>query len=144
MKEVTINLWCDPHDADDGRRVPATVTRTFPGWLVNASYEVTLDLCDGCDHDLLDPVRSLLASHGALPEGQPSKRRRSPSRQDSPEAVSCPDCNHPAPNRHALGAHTRTTHGKGLKDYIAEGTLPAVPQGRAAHQVTQPEPLKAV
>jgi hypothetical protein len=59
-----------------------------------------------------------------------------PSRQPADTPCPEPGCGHVSPNRHALGAHARTTHHKGLKDWIDEGLIERVPQGRAAHQTT--------
>lgn len=145
MKEVTINTWCDRHDAEFAKgqnRVPATVQRTLPGWLIQAPMDYTLDLCDACDRMLLDNVRVLMSSHGAAVEATKGTRKRGTSLPPG-EGVPCPEpgCDARSTTRHALGAHTRDHHGHGLRYYISNGTLPALPQGARAHR--EP-PLKAV
>lgn len=98
MREVVTRTWCDLHDARDGVQVETDGSSDVI--LVNAR-PVTLDLCDQCRKELLQPLQDLMDSHGARYTGDEERlmrRTRAPlQRTYSPppsatDQVTCPAC----------------------------------------------------
>lgn len=118
MKQVTIVAFCDGSHDD---LVPSTVERTVQ---IDGSKPVVLDLCGECDKAILALL--MLMENGAVVKAKakvgdaPVKPKKQAAAKPQTEDVAdrtCPECGRVAVNRTALGQHTRTQHGKGLKAY---------------------------
>lgn len=119
MKEVRLIPWCDGHDDE---KVEAVIERTIT---IDGCKPVLLDLCDLCDKNVI--VVAELLSRGVLaekpkrkPKAKPKGDLLTPADVDSQTTTACPRCGHNSPTRSALGAHTRTKHGMGLREVFAQ------------------------
>jgi len=122
MKHVQIVAFCDGEIHEHGGQlatVPATVERTIS---VDGSKPVLLDMCAECDHQIL-AILTLMERGAAIDlpvkKNKGSKPPATATPAPSDLSTACPeeDCGYSAPNRAALGQHTRSQHGKGLKQY---------------------------
>ena len=120
MKHIQVIAFCD---GEHEERTRAVTERTIK---IDGGEPVLLDLCEPCDKPFLDML--VLMERGAVVErtkGPKGKRSGTPSRETRPSRLpgmdvtnlTCPECGHVSPSRSALGQHTRSRHGKGLKEY---------------------------
>lgn len=106
MKEVVTRTWCD-------RTEVHLSTGPVPGFtrepLPCNGKPTTLDLCDPCDEEVLEPIRRLLAVAG-VPAGPPEKVRR--QRNDKPGGP-CPEpgCDKEFKTSGGLTNHRARKHG---------------------------------
>lgn len=135
MKHVQIVAFCDGdiHEGEGEPMVPATMERTVS---IDGSKPALLDLCDACDSIIA--AAEALMKRGAqidLPAKKAGKQKQEKSEgtTSTPEpstlSTVCPEpgCGLVSASRTALGQHTRSQHGKGLKAY-KEAEPTAVPQ----------------
>lgn len=112
MREIVVVDWCDNTDAhpDPDKKVRAHFI-DLPVKI--GDEEAVLALCDRC-YLPLNAVLTLMA-FGVNPKARKQRNVVRP-RVDASD-TNCPECAYVGPSRSALGLHTRTHHGKGLKEY---------------------------
>jgi hypothetical protein len=110
MQELVIVSYCDRCYQTDKAKVDATGEVE----VVVGEQKARLDLCDSCNQDLLDPVRTLLrareAAQRALDKSTSTAARE--SREPEPPStplVRCDQCGDEMQIRHR-GQHARTRH----------------------------------
>ena len=117
MKEVKIVAWCDHEDHTRPDR-PREATNSF-AVTVNDVGPREVDLCD--EHALpFIEVFTVLEDVGTFVtkrKGNPGNKGGGRVKENLPNPP-CPDCGEQYKDRHALGAHSRETHGKKLIDLL--------------------------
>lgn len=97
MKQVTTTTYCDSCAA---RGVQTAIDNSVSLPLsVGASGPQTLDLCEPCDKELVEPVRLLLAEYGQSPQGA-----------ERDQGFTCPGCSKTYRKRDGLAKHMERQH----------------------------------
>lgn len=110
VKEINVVAWCDgDHDNRDGR-APADIEVRIS---VNGGPPRLLDLCRVHDAMLAD----LMAAGAEVGPPAPVQRAVNGRPTLPSDSLACPECGYVGPNRSALGAHLKSQHGTGIRDY---------------------------
>jgi hypothetical protein len=91
VKEHVIQAWCDRCDSR-GEKAEAIVERTV---MIIPAGAKTLDLCEPCDKELIEPLAALLAEYGQPPAERNGQQRLNVGPSDSEPAGyerPCPVC----------------------------------------------------
>lgn len=115
-KEIRVIAWCDGnHDEDEKVQADGTVTVAF-----GRGKPRTVDLCNPCNKELIEPVQVLFGTYGVVADGSIEtglagiETRK--QRKTKPN-VPCPECGFQSVSRNALSSHLKGQHGKGMRDY---------------------------
>lgn len=113
MREVQTLVWCDNtevHTEESGHpRVPAHHEVVLNA----AGRPMHLDLCDSCNL-LLNEILDGWASMGS-PANQTTPVSKQRNSMNLP--TQCPECDHNAVSRSALGQHLKHSHNTGFRAY---------------------------
>lgn len=116
MKQIQVIAWCDgPHDEDE--QVPATEQVTVQ---IDRLRPRTIDLCEFCYKDMVEPLRTTLVEFGVDPTGAPPKATM-PAKPKRQRTTACPLCDQVSNSRSALGQHLKRMHSTGFRALKAEG-----------------------
>lgn len=135
-QELITYIWCDNHPEDE----------KVPGRTIDIPFgpkPMTLDLCEPCEKELLEPVRVLLEEHGAPIKAFKTAKNQGKAVNYDRVQQACTECDQILYSKSGLRRHLREQHGirpKPSRDYGGPFPCPECgeefhsPQGVGVHR----------
>lgn len=130
--ELVTRTWCDPHQHDDGEKVPGrpyAVAIVLPD---GTGATVEIDLCENCAKPFEDLARDA-AEYGRPIKAAGSGRRPAVSARENTagtvQTCPVPGCDYSTTAVSGLGSHVKSAHGRTLPELTGAATHPCPVKG---------------